>query len=99
MDRALVFGTRDGGSIPSGRTNIGRMPGILFLSMTKLNTKERTRLLAVAKKYGTPLYVYDAAMISAQCEKLKRNFKDTNFHSFAYQEGGTWGRGCVDRGA
>jgi diaminopimelate decarboxylase len=48
--------------------------------MTKLNTTERARLLSVAKKFGTPLYVYDAALISAQCEKLKRNFKDTSFH-------------------
>ena len=48
--------------------------------MTKLGTAERARLLSVAKKFGTPLYVYDAQTITAQCEKLKRNFPDTVFH-------------------
>ncbi len=48
--------------------------------MTKLNTAERARLLAVGKKYGTPLYVYDASVILAQCAKLRRHFPDTVFH-------------------
>lgn len=48
--------------------------------MTKLNTSDRSHLLAVAKKFGTPVYVYDAAMIAGQCAKLQRNFPNVTIH-------------------
>ncbi len=48
--------------------------------MTKLNTASRAQLLKVAKKYGTPVYVYDANLITEQCAKLRRNFSDMQIH-------------------
>ena len=48
--------------------------------MTKLSTAERTRLLSVAKKFGTPVYVYDSNVIEGQCAKLLRNFPGVAFH-------------------
>ena len=48
--------------------------------MTKLNTSVRTKLLSIAKKYGTPLYVYDASVIEEQCAKLFRHFSGISFH-------------------
>ena len=43
-------------------------------------TLQKLALIAAAKKYGTPLYVYDQAVIEEQCRKLKRHFPDVAFH-------------------
>ncbi len=57
-----------GGSSPSGCT------------MTMLIPSEKKRLLSVARKFGTPVYVYDAVRIERQCAKLLRHFPDASFH-------------------
>lgn len=48
--------------------------------MTKLIPAEKKRFLAVARKYGTPTYLYDAVRIERQCARLKRHLPDAHFH-------------------
>jgi diaminopimelate decarboxylase len=45
------------------------------LSSNKLFTSS-TRLESIAKKYGTPLYIYDEAIIKSRCSLLKESFKE-----------------------
>jgi diaminopimelate decarboxylase len=40
----------------------------------------KAQFLNVAKKYGTPVYVYDAQKIADQCTKLRRSFPAITFH-------------------
>lgn len=45
------------------------------MSSNKLFTSS-TRLESIAKKYGTPLYIYDEAIIKSRCSLLKESFKE-----------------------
>lgn len=38
------------------------------------------RLLAAAKKFGTPLYVYDRTVLEARCKQLRQDFPHIDFH-------------------
>lgn len=48
--------------------------------MTKLIPAERKRLLAIARSYGTPVYVYDEKVLVRQAARLQRLFPDIAFH-------------------
>lgn len=41
---------------------------------------DREALLSVAKKFGTPVYVYNQERIEEQCQKLIRHFPGVSFH-------------------
>lgn len=45
------------------------------MSSNKLITSS-TRLESIAKEYGTPLYIYDEAIIKSRCSLLKESFKE-----------------------
>ena len=47
------------------------------MSSNKLFTSS-TRLESIAKKYGTPLYIYDEAIIKSRCSLLKESFKEVH---------------------
>jgi diaminopimelate decarboxylase len=40
----------------------------------------KKELLGLASKYGTPLYVYDEAVIRRQCQKLRIAFPNAAIH-------------------
>lgn len=49
--------------------------------MTKRRAQgDREALLAVVKKFGTPVYIYSQERIEQQCQKLKRHFPGVSFH-------------------
>lgn len=64
MDITTVFGTVVPGSSPGGST-------------MKTNRKA---LLAAAKKHGTPLYLYDRAIIECRCRDLRNAFPGVVIH-------------------
>ena len=41
---------------------------------------KKSEYLSLAKKYGTPLYVYDEAVIRRQCQKLRTAFPNAAIH-------------------
>ncbi len=47
---------------------------------SKQREKEREVLLAAAKKFGTPLYIYSQETIEKQCQKLRQHFPNVEFH-------------------